>query len=357
MKNVILLKKEMFVCHKVPANGIESDPYKVKEIQQLPQPTCVEDVRRLLGMANYLAKILSQLATITTPLKELQKDRNKLIWAESQETAFQMLKELLSSLKVLILYSNIADTRVAADALPCGIGAVLTQKWEDGSWRTFTCIPKGLKDTEKWYAQIEKEALAATLASDSLSSYLLGLYFILMTDHKTLVSLLSKRGLDDLPPRILRFRLWLLRFSYHIIHVLGKNLIAMDTLSRAPLGGPPSAGDLQLEKEAEVFVDCVVAHLLATDHRLEEINNTQKEDNVCTKITQLCHTGWPQKSELDPEIKPNWHDRMDFHLAHGLLLKRGRLVIPSPLRAEILQCLHEGHQGISKRWERAKESV
>ena len=64
----------MFVGHKVSAKGIEPDPNKVKAIQKLPQPTCVEDVRRLMGMANYLAKFLPQLATITTPLKELQKE-------------------------------------------------------------------------------------------------------------------------------------------------------------------------------------------------------------------------------------------------------------------------------------------
>ncbi|KAL7376345.1 hypothetical protein ABVT39_006101 [Epinephelus coioides] len=66
----------MFVGHKVSANGIEPNPNKVKAIQQLPQPTSVEDVRRLLGMANYLAKFLPQLATITTSLKELQRVMN-----------------------------------------------------------------------------------------------------------------------------------------------------------------------------------------------------------------------------------------------------------------------------------------
>ena len=91
----------MFVGHKVSAKGIEPDPNKVKAIQQLPQPTCVEDVRRLMGMANYLAKFLPQLATITTPLKELQKERNEWIWAEPQETAFRRLKQILSSPDVL----------------------------------------------------------------------------------------------------------------------------------------------------------------------------------------------------------------------------------------------------------------
>ncbi|KAK7930380.1 hypothetical protein WMY93_006775 [Mugilogobius chulae] len=272
----------IFVGHKVSAKGIEADPNKVKAIQQLPRPQCVEDVRRLMGMANYLAKFMPQLATITTPLKELQKERNEWTWAEPQETAFQRLKEILSSPEVLAQYSNSADTRVAADASPYGIGAVLTQKQSDDSWRPVTYISRGLTDTERRYAQIEKEALAVTWACERLSSYLMGLQFTLITDHKPLVPLLSTRGLDDLPPRILRFRLRLLRFSFNIIHVPGKNLVTADALSRAPLAGPPSAGDLQLEKEVEVFVDCVVSHLPATDKRLEEIKYIE--------IAELRHT-------------------------------------------------------------------
>ncbi|XP_025757966.1 uncharacterized protein K02A2.6-like [Oreochromis niloticus] len=155
----------IFVGHKVSAKGIEADPNK--------------------GMANYLAKFMPQLATITTPLKELLKDRNEWMWAEPQETAFQRLKGILSSPEVLAQYSNSADTRVAADASPYGIGAVLTQKQSDNSWRPVTYISRGLTDTEKRYAQIEKEALAVTWACERLSSYLMGLQFTLITDHKT----------------------------------------------------------------------------------------------------------------------------------------------------------------------------
>ncbi len=71
-------KKEiMFVSHRISANGIKPDPNNIKAIQQLPQPTCMEDVWHLMGMANCLAKFMPQLATITTPLRELQKERNE----------------------------------------------------------------------------------------------------------------------------------------------------------------------------------------------------------------------------------------------------------------------------------------
>ena len=55
------------------------------------------------------------------------------------------------------------------------------------------------------------------------------------TDHKPLIPLLSTKNLDELPPRIQRFRMRLMRYHFTISHVPGKSLIIADTLSRAPL--------------------------------------------------------------------------------------------------------------------------
>lgn len=137
-------------------------------------------------------------------------------------TAFQQLKEGLSSLKVLALYSHTAVTKVAADASAYGIGAVLTQKQIDDSWRPMTYSLRGLTDSEKHFVQIEKEVLAVTWECERLTSYLQGLPFTLLTDHKPLDSLLSTRGLDNLPPRVVRFCLRLLRYNNHFVHVPGK---------------------------------------------------------------------------------------------------------------------------------------
>ena len=66
------------------------------------------------------------------------------------------------------------------------------------------------------------------------ADYLDGMTFSLETDHKPLVPLLSSTPLDDVPPRVLRFRLRLLRFDFSISHVPGKELLIADALSRAP---------------------------------------------------------------------------------------------------------------------------
>lgn len=77
--------------------------------------------------------------------------------------------------------------------------------------------------------QIEKEALAFTWACKSLSDYLIGLRFHIETYHKPLVPLFSpKKGLDELPLRLQRFRLRMLRYS-SISHVPSKSPAVADT--------------------------------------------------------------------------------------------------------------------------------
>ena len=120
--------------------------------------------------------------------------------------------------------------------------------------------------TEKRYAQIEKEALAATWACERFSSYLLGKRFTLETDHKPLVPLPGTKKLDALPPRVLRFCLRLTRFDHDVKHVPGKLLTTADTLSRAPLSTTCDS----IQEEVEVFVNNILANFPASCQTLEK---------------------------------------------------------------------------------------
>ena len=62
-----------------------------------------------------------------------------------------------------------------------------------------------MSDTERRYAQVEKEALAVTWACEKFSTYILGKKFMIEMDHKPLIPLLGTKHLDNLPPRVLRF--------------------------------------------------------------------------------------------------------------------------------------------------------
>ena len=94
--------------------------------------------------------------------------------------------------------------------------AILTQKQQNGKWLPTAYALRALTHTENRYAQIEKEALAITYARERFQEYLMGKSFHVRTNHKPLVPIFSTKSLDELPLRVQRFRLRLLRFQFTI---------------------------------------------------------------------------------------------------------------------------------------------
>ena len=188
-------------------------------------------------------------------------------WGPDQERAFAQVKADLTKPTVLALYNPDSKTKISANASSFGLGAVLLQQSSD-DWQPVAYASRSLTDTEERHAQIEKEALAITWACERLATYILGRSFQIETDHKPLVPLLSTKHLDNLPPRVLRFRLRMAKFDYVIAHIPGKLLYTADALSRAPTS---EAGEepQQLQEEIEAFVESVTSALPASKQRLE----------------------------------------------------------------------------------------
>ena len=88
-----------------------------------------------------------------------------------------------------------------------------------------------------------------------------------------------------------------------------------------------------------------------------EIKEAQDEDPVCRQIKSYCLEGWPDKFRLNDALKPYWSARGELTTVHGILLKSTRVVVPSAMKLQVLDKIHEGHQGIVKCRERAKTSV
>ena len=88
--------------------------------------------------------------------------------------------------------------------------------------------------------------------------------FHIHTDHKPLVPLFGSKNLEELPVRVQRFRLRMMRFKFTISHIPGKNLLLADALSRAPISEAVNE-DLFLQQETAAYVSTVVQSLPATE--------------------------------------------------------------------------------------------
>ena len=101
-------------------------------------------------------------------------------------------------------------------------------------------------------------------AYEKFSDYIVGMNFVLETDHKPLETLFNKTELSKRPSRIQCFRLRLMRFSATVRYVPGKHQLAA-------LSCAPKYMDVQFVEELESVAAQTVFTLPATTQRLPEI--------------------------------------------------------------------------------------
>jgi len=173
-------------------------------------------------MVKQLSTFSEHLAGKTRSNRDLLYKGNQWTRGSEQLKAFQQIKSDLTQAPVLALYDPNKETKVAADASSFGLSGVILQLQPDNPWRPVSFISRAKIPTETRSTQIEKEALAFTWACEQSWEYIVGKSISVETDREPLVPPLSTLTLDQLPPRIQRFRMRLIRFSFKIKHVPGK---------------------------------------------------------------------------------------------------------------------------------------
>jgi len=69
--------------------GVQPDPKKVAAIQEMEPPRNRQELKTLLGMVNYLAKLTPNLAETTAPKRNLLKKDSEFVWDCVHDTAFK----------------------------------------------------------------------------------------------------------------------------------------------------------------------------------------------------------------------------------------------------------------------------
>jgi transposase InsO family protein len=342
-----------FLGHVIDKDGIHPDIDKTKAIVDFPEPQNQSDIRRLNGMLNQLMKFIPNLATLTAPIRQLLREKQEWIWDEPQQQAFTKLKAILTSDKVLAPYDPKLETILSTDACNSGLGAALFQIQTDGTRRPVSFASRSVTEVESRYAVIEKEALAVVWGCERFNQYLHGLTFSVEVDHKPLVTLLNSKNLVDMPARILRFRLRLMKYAPSIVYVPGAKHHIADYLSRTNNSTSPNPGDVTFLDEVEHFNNMA----LPTHSSVNRIRESQVADPTLQRVIEFCKNGWPAYKSDHPSLTTYFEHQSHLTVNDNLLLYDQRLVIPSALQLEILNLIHEGHQGIVKCRARARGNV
>lgn len=345
-----------FFGQTVTTKGVHPQIERVEAILDLPPPENKSDLRSILGMITYLGRYMHNLSDRLAPLNELLKDNSVFLWETPQQTAFDEVKEMIIKAPILGFYDPSFPTLVSADSSSYGLGGVIMQ-FQDQLWKPIAFCSRTLTPAEKNYAPIEREALASVFACEKFRIYLQGLpKFRLITDHKPWVPLVNNRDLDQVPVRLQQFLMRLLPFNTIAEYVAGKELVISDCLSRSPR----SINDVEIEISQEIE-ECVKSWediVPISSKKMEQILSETSKDPQLSIIRTYIRQGWPEViRSVHPSVSDYCSVRHDLYESNGFIARKGRIVIPRSMQAEILEKIHAGHQGQQKCKQRASQSV
>jgi len=196
----------LFIGHLASAQGLGVDPAKVHAITEMPPPSDKLQVRRLLGLPQYLAKFLLNLSEITKPLRDITKNDVHFVWEVTQRAASKKLKEAVTITPVL-LYNPNEEVTLQCHASQTGLSAAPLQKGQPVTYSSPALTPAEIR-----YAQIEKELSSIALACDRFDSYVYSRKEgNIETDHKLLEPITNPLG--SAPKHLQRMLLHLQQYN------------------------------------------------------------------------------------------------------------------------------------------------
>ena len=227
----------------------------------------VSEVKSLLGMAQYSLRFIPKFSELTTPLRKLTHQGVQWKWSSTEQSAFDKLKETLSSSPVLGHY----------EAGPNGLSLILVQKKPQG-WKAIECASISLTETEERYSQIDRDALAIRWACERCYMYLIASSFIIESDHQPLLSLFNNPHSRP-PMRIERWLLYLQQFDFKLMYCPG-NKNAADYLSRHML--PLTDSDTKTSEARSQVVHHIIENTVPKAITLAQVQEATGKTQIST---------------------------------------------------------------------------
>ena len=158
--------------------------------------------------------------------------------------------------------------------------------------------------------------------------------------------MLGIKDFDYLPLRVQRFKIRLMRFTFNISHVPGKELYTADA--------PTSERDENDDTLQEVakYMNAKMSLFPVTGVRMEEIKIRSQEDEACQQLMNYYNDGWPEKHLLKGPLKAYQPYRFARSVQDGILMFNSHVLVPSALRLDMLES-----QGIHKCRQLAKQYI
>ena len=341
-------KEVEFLGFKISEKGIGAGK-KIKAIELFPVPENVKAIKSFLGLINQYDRFSKNIAEFSTPIRMLLKKDITWRWGDPQQKSLEKIKEEFKSTRILKTFDMNKKTHITTDASIHGIGAILWQKCSKGEKWILGAASRSLNETEQRYSTIEKEALGVVWGLYKFYYYICDASVMVETVHKPLVEVLESKEIEKIPLRIHRFRLRLMKYSFKIVHISGKNNAGADALSRYPA---ETNVESILELETEKFVEQHTKNYEDV-RRWSYLRKSQEEDRIIKLLKENIETKWKIKYS-SRELDRYYQHRQYLSLIQECVMFQNRIVIPEIEKQRVLKKIHNAHQGVTRCITRAK---
>ena len=216
---------------------------------------------------------------------------------------------------MLAYYDPNKPATIEVDASGVALGAVLLQEG-----RPVAYASKALTETEKRYANIEREMLAVVFGCERFHTYVYGRCFDIVSDHKPLEMILQN-SISNAPARLQRMLMRTANYNFTLKYRAGKTLLVSDALSRLPVQNS--------EPVQEIAMDICVSLVQFSPDRLKELREATQEDETLQELRRVILTGWPARmSEVHSAMRDFWSVRDSLVIDDGLIVRGTCVLIP-----------------------------
>lgn len=241
-KSLFCHKKITFLGYVLADDGLTPNPERLTPIMEYKRPSTIKELRRLIGLIGWYRRFLPYAAEILAPLTDLTRGDNKqkIIWNNEAERAFEKIKEALMSAPILASPDYGLPYKIYTDASLVAGAAVLTQV-QDGVERVIAYHSAKFSPTQRNYSATERECLAVLTGVEKFRPFIDGVEFTVVTDHASLKWL---QNLKEPHGKLARWAVRLQAFNIKFEHRPGREMIVPDALSR-------SVDLIEVEKDTE----------------------------------------------------------------------------------------------------------
>ena len=200
--------KLIYLAHHVSKDGVKPSKKNVAYIIACSPPKTYTDIHSFTRVVGHYRHFIKGFAHIAAPLYDLISRVNKDKKSEPVELspealeAFNILKEKCVNAQVLAFPDFKKPFLLEMDASGKGLGAVLSQKQDDGRYHPVAYASCTINETEQWYHSNKQEFLALKWAVTEQFHEYLTLYgknrkkFVVHTDNNPLTYIFSSAHLD-----------------------------------------------------------------------------------------------------------------------------------------------------------------